>query len=144
MRFPTLLTLFGIIFVALWVGAVHHHADIDMGEQLERVTAEHRTDALAAARAGRTADSVQEQTDRMRAAYRTRYSIAPLMAQVTALADTLADARQIAVAVVADGEAGADSLRQVIRRLAANGERQTASRARRWRRCRTACCRRGS
>lgn len=95
-----------------------------MSEQLERMTAEHRTDAVAAVRAGRTADSVVEQADRMRTAYRTRYSIAPLMAQVTALADTLADARQIALAVVADGEAGADSLRQVIRRLAANGERQ--------------------
>jgi len=123
-RSSTLLALFAVVFVALWGGAVHHHADTDMGEQLERVTAEHRTDALAAARAGRTADSVVEHADRMRTAYRTRYSIAPLMRQVTALADTLADARQIALAAVADGEAGADSLRQVIRRLAANGERQ--------------------
>jgi hypothetical protein len=70
------------------------------------------------------ADSVVEQADRMRTAYRARYAMGPLVAQVAALADTLAEARQIALAVVADGEAGADSLRQVIRRLAANGERQ--------------------
>jgi len=123
-RSPTLLALFAVVFVALWVGAVHHHADTDMGEQLERVTAAHHTDSLASARAGRVADSVVEQADRMRTAYRARYAMGPLVAQVAALADTLAEARQIALAVVADGEAGADSLRQVIRRLTANGERQ--------------------
>jgi hypothetical protein len=95
-----------------------------MGEQVEQLTAAHHTDSLAASRAGRVADSVVEQADRMRTAYRARYAMAPLVAQVAALADTLAEARQIALAVVADGEAGADSLRQVIRRLAANGERQ--------------------
>jgi hypothetical protein len=118
------LAVFAVVFVALWVGAVHHHADRTMGEQVAQLTAAHHTDSLAASRAGRVADSVVEQADRMRTAYRARYTMAPLVAQVAALADTLAEARQIALAVVADGEAGADSLRQVMRRLAANGERQ--------------------
>jgi len=118
------LAVFAVVFVALWVGAVHHHADTTMIEQVAQLTAAHHTDSLAASRAGRAADSVVEQADRMRTAYRARVAVAPLVAQVTALADTLAEARQVAFEATTDAAVGLDSLREIIARLVADGERQ--------------------
>jgi len=95
-----------------------------MGEQVAQLTAAHHTDSLVSARAARAADSVVEQADRMRTAYRARYSIAPLVAQVTALADTLTEARHVALEATGDAGVGLDSLREIIARLVADGERQ--------------------
>jgi hypothetical protein len=123
-RSPTLLALFAVVFVALWVGAVHYHAHTTMIEQVAQLTAAHHTDSLTSARTGRVADSVVEQADRMRAAYRARGAVQPLVAHVTALADTLTEARHVALEATGDAGVGLDSLRGVITRLVTDGERQ--------------------
>jgi len=115
------LALLGVLVVAILIGIRHDQSEHAMIAELTRV---HHTDSLTSARAGRAADSVVEQADRMRTAYRARYSIAPLVAQVTALADTLAEARQVAFEATTDAAVGRDSLREIIARLVADGERQ--------------------
>ena len=91
---------------------------------IAELTRVHHTDSLASARAGRAADSVVEQADRMRAAYRARVAVQPFVAQVTARADTLAEARHVAVEATTDAGVGLDSLRGVVTRLVTTGERQ--------------------
>lgn len=118
------LALVGVLVVAVLVGIRHDQHDQSEQAMIAELTRVHHTDSLASARAGRAADSVVEQADRMRAAYRARYSIAPLVAQVTALADTLTEARQVALEATGDAGVGLDSLRGVITRLVTNGERQ--------------------
>jgi len=115
------LAVLGVLVVAILMGIRHDQSEHAMIAELTR---QHHTDSLASARAGRVADSVVEQADRMRTAYRARYSIAPLVAQVTALADTLTEARHVALEATGDAGVGLDSLRGVITRLVANGERQ--------------------
>jgi len=115
------LALLGLLVVAVLIGIRHDQSEHAMIAELTRG---HHTDSLASARAGRAADSVVEQADRMRAAYRARVAVQPLVAQVTALADTLAEARQVALEAAGDAGVGLDSLRGVIARLVADGERQ--------------------
>jgi len=115
------LALLGLLVVAVLVGIRHDQSEHAMIAELTR---KHHTDSLVSARAGRAADSVVEQADRMRTAYRARGAVQPLVAQATALADTLAEARQVALEATTDAEVGRDSLRGVIARLVADGERQ--------------------
>jgi len=115
------LALLGVLVVAILMGIRHDQSEHAMIAELTRV---HHTDSLVSARAGRVADSVVEQADRMRTAYRARGAVQPLVAQVTALADTLAEARQVALEATADATVGLDSLRGVIARLVTDGERQ--------------------
>jgi len=115
------LALLGVLVVAILMGIRHDQSEHAMIAELTRG---HYTDSLASARAGRAADSVVEQADRMRTAYRAREAVQPLVAQVTALADTLAETRQVALEATGDAGVGLDSLRGVITRLVADGERQ--------------------
>ena len=118
------LALVGVLVVAVLVGIRHDHHDQSEQAMIAELTRVHHTDSLASARAGRAADSVVEQADRMRAAYRARVAVQPFVAQVTALADTLAEARHVAVEATTDAGVGLDSLRGVITRLVTTGERQ--------------------
>ena len=118
------LALLGLLVVAVLVGIRHDQHDQSEHAMIAELTRGHHTDSLASARAGRAADSVVEQADRMRAAYRARVAVQPLVAQVTALADTLAEARQVALEATGDAAVGLDSLREIIARLVADGERQ--------------------
>ena len=118
------LALLGLLVVAVLVGIRHDQHDQSEHAMIAELTRGHHTDSLVSARAGRAADSVVEQADRMRTAYRARVAVQPLVAQVTALADTLAEARQVALEATGDAAVGLDSLREIIARLVADGERQ--------------------
>ena len=118
------LAVVGVLVVAVLVGIRHDQHDQSEQAMIAELTRVHHTDSLASARAGRAADSVVEQADRMRTAYRARVAVQPLVAQVTALADTLAEARHVALEATGDAAVGLDSLREIIARLVADGERQ--------------------